>query len=306
MIPDATDTLNPVTNASEIPIVTETPIDHASPLARARTVIEPPARWQLIDWRELWRYRELLVSLVSRDIKVRYKQTLFGVAWAVMQPAMQMAVFTVFFGRLAKLGTGGVPEPLFFLCGVLPWFFFTSSVSSAAMSVVSAERLVTKIYFPRLAVPFATVIAAGVDFIVASSLLLVMMAYYRVAPGWNLLAVPLIVLILAVFAAGLGTMLSALNIVFRDFRYVVPFFLQLGMFATPTIYLQPTGDEGPKLALLLAVNPLTSVVSGFRAAVIGGEIPWFGLAYAAVCATIAFVCGCLYFRSQEDKFADII
>ncbi len=242
-----------------------------------------------------------------RDIRVRYKQTVLGVAWAVLQPAMQMAVFTVFFGRLANVNTGRPDQqPLFFLAGILPWFFFSTAVASASNSVLNAENLVTKIYFPRLAVPFAAVTAAGADLVVASGLLLVLMVYYGVAPGVGLLAVPLIVGVLAVLAAGIGTGLSALNIVYRDVRYVVPFFIQLGMFATPTIYLQPTGNEGRVMTTLLAVNPLTSLVAGFRAATIGGDIPWAGIGIAAAVAAAAFVAGCLYFRSQEDKFADII
>jgi lipopolysaccharide transport system permease protein len=272
--------------------VPETAEPAAPPVSTYRTVIEPPKGWQLIDWRELWRYRELLLSFVVRNVTVRYKQTVLGVAWAVLQPAMQMAVFVVFFGRLAKVNTGDMPQPLFFLTGTLPWFFFSSALTAAATSVIGAERLITKIYFPRLAVPFSAVAAAAVDL--------------AVAPGPELLLLPLVILLLAALAAGLGTGLAALNIVYRDFRYVVPFAVQMGMFVTPAIYLVPKGDEGRLITTLLAVNPLNPLVTGFRAAVVGGEMPWAGLAYAAAVTTVTLAAGCMYFRSQEDKFADII
>jgi lipopolysaccharide transport system permease protein len=276
------------------------------------TTIEPPRGWQLINVVELWRSRELLFFLAWRDVKVRYKQTLLGAAWAILQPAMMMVVFWIFFGRLAKVSTGTTPGPLFYLSGVLPWFFFSTAVTSAANSVIGSERLITKIYFPRLAVPFAAVSAAAVDFLVATGLLIVVAAGYAVVepgsvvPGWNLLLAPLVFTMVAIFAAGLGTMLSALNVAYRDFRYVIPFVIQVGMFATPTIYMQPTGDEGRSVAWLLWVNPMTSFVSTFRSAVIGGPVPWLQLGAAAALAATTFLLGCLYFRKVEDSFSDII
>jgi lipopolysaccharide transport system permease protein len=277
-----------------------------------RTVIEPSRGWQLINAAELWRFRELLFFLAWRDVKVRYKQTALGAAWAVLQPAMMMVVFWIFFGRLAKVSTGSTPGPLFYLSGVLPWFFFSTAVTSAANSVVGSERLITKIYFPRLAVPFAAVAAAAVDFLVAACLLLAVAIGYAifepgsVLPTWNLLLAPVIFFVVALFAAGLGTMLSALNVAYRDFRYVIPFLIQVGMFATPTIYMQPTGDEGRSVAWLLWINPMTSFVSTFRSAVIGGPVPWMQLSVAAGLAGATFVLGCLYFRKVEDSFSDII
>jgi lipopolysaccharide transport system permease protein len=275
------------------------------------TIIEPPRGWQLINARELWRYRELLFFLTWRDVKVRYKQTVLGAAWAVLQPAMMMVVFVVFFGRLAGVPTGGVPRPLFYLSGLLPWFFFSTALTSASSSVVNSERLITKIYFPRLTVPFAAVGAAAVDFLVASLLLAAVTLIYVWAgdcpmPSWQLLLAPVSFGIIAVFAAGLGTLLSALNVAYRDFRYVIPYLVQLGMFATPTIYMQPKGDEGRMVQFLLAVNPMTSLVSTFRASVIGGPVPWTGLVVGAGVAALSFVLGCLYFRKIEDRFADII
>lgn len=277
----------------------------------ARTVLEPPRRWEWVNWAELWRFRELLFFLAWRDVKVRYKQTALGAAWAVLQPAMMMVVFTVFFGRLAGVSTDGLPQPVFFLTGVLPWFFFSTAVTNAANSVVGSERLITKIYFPRLAVPFATVGAAGVDFLVASSLLVIVLTGYAafgapIAPGWGLLAVPLAVGVLALLAAGLGTLLSALNVAYRDFRYVVPFFIQLGMFASPRIYMHPTEADGRLVNGLVAVNPLNALIETFRAGLVGGPIPWAGLGVAAAVAAGVFLAGCYVFRRIEDRFADVI
>ncbi len=276
-----------------------------------RTLIEPPRDLEWVDWAELWRYRELLFFLAWRDVKVRYKQTALGAAWAVLQPAMMMAVFTVFFGRLAGVSTSGVPQPVFFLTGILPWFFFSTALANAANSVVGAERLITKIYFPRLAVPFATVLAAGVDFLVASTLLAVVLVGYAfagapIAPGWGILVVPVVVGLLGLTAAGLGTLLAALNVAYRDFRYVIPFFIQLGMFATPLIYMHPTGAESEAVGWLVAVNPLNSLIATFRAGLLGGPIPWLGLGGAAVVAVVSFAVGCYCFRRYEDRFADVI
>lgn len=290
---------------------TALPADWPPPPA-ARTVIEPPRGWELVDVRELWRYRELLAALVRRDVAVRYKQTALGAAWAVLQPAMMMLVFSVFFGRLANLSSGGVPYPLFALTGLLPWLMFTSAVSSAANSVVGSEQLITKIYFPRLAVPFAAASAAAVDFLVACGLLaLVLGGYaaftdYRPDLSGQLLLAPVVFALTWLLAVGLGTLLAALNVVYRDVRYVVPFALQLGMFATPTIYLQPTGQEGRLVGLLIAANPMANLVAGFRASALGGPVPWAGLVIAAVVGVLLFVAGCLYFRKVEDRFADII
>jgi lipopolysaccharide transport system permease protein len=268
------------------------------------TVIEPARGWSLIDVGELWRYRELLFLLCWRDIKVRYKQTALGAAWAVLQPAMLMVVFTIFFNRMAGIQSGEVPYPLFALAGLLPWTFFASAVTNAGNSVVGSERLITKIYFPRLAIPFSAVGAAVVDFAVAFGLLAGLMLVYGQSPGANLWLAPLVVLSVAMTAAGVGTFLAALNVVYRDVRYVIPFFVQLGMFATPTIYMQL--PEGGGWQGLLALNPLTSLIAAFRSCVLGGEVPWVGLAVSTAFGLACFATGCLYFRKTEDDFADII
>jgi lipopolysaccharide transport system permease protein len=304
---------SPAVGEAEIPLIQgdQVPPRNGDVAPVHRTVIEPPRGWQLINFGELWRYRELLFFLAWRDVKVRYKQTVLGAAWAILQPAMMMVVFVIFFGRLAGVSTGGVPGPLFYLSGLLPWFFFSTAVTQASNSVVVSERLITKIYFPRLAVPFAAVGAAAVDFLVASMLLAVVTLGYVVAgkcpmPGWQLLLAPFTCAIMALFAAGLGTLLAALNVAYRDFRYIIPFFIQIGMFATPTIYMQPKGDEGPMVQFLLVANPMTSLVAAFRASAIGGSVPWMGLGIALMASAVVFVLGCLYFRKIEDRFADII
>ncbi|HVX15442.1 MAG TPA: ABC transporter permease [Pirellulales bacterium] len=304
-----------------------------------RTFIRPVSGWRLVNARELWRYRELLYFLTWRDVKVRYKQTLLGAAWAVLQPAMMMIVFTIFFGRMANVQTDDLPYPLFAFCGLLPWTFFAAAIANAGNSVVGSERIITKIYFPRLAIPFASVGASLVDFGVAFSMLFLLMAWYRIAPTWNLLLVPPLVALFTLAALGIGTLLAALNVAYRDFRYVIPFLVQLWMFATPTVYMQPVegirhqeprASSGGKATArastrrpedgepetqgaardyiqhLLHVNPLTGLVAAFRAAVVGNPIPWRMLGWSTVGTILSFLIGCLYFRRVEDSFADII
>jgi lipopolysaccharide transport system permease protein len=270
------------------------------------TVITPPRGWQLVNVRELWQFRELVFFLTWRDVKVRYKQTVLGAAWAVLQPAMMMVVFTIFFGRMAKVPTGGLPYPLFAFAGLLPWTFFATAVANAGNSVVGSERLITKIYFPRLAVPFSAVGAAVVDFAIAFLLLVAMMAYYGVVPGVGFLLVPAIFGLITLAALGIGTLLSALNVAYRDFRYVIPFLVQLGMFATPTVYMQPDDRASGSLRAILALNPMTPLIAAFRSATLGGPIPWGPTGLAAALVAIVFLLGCLYFRKVEDSFADII
>ena len=286
------------------------PADPGEAEGTPETIIRPPAGWRVVNVGELWRFRELLFFLVWRDVKVRYKQTVLGVAWAVLQPLMMMAVFTVFFGRLAGLPAGDLPYPLFALAGLLPWTFFASSLASAGNSVVTNERLITKIYFPRLTVPFAAVGAAAVDFGIACGLLALIMAGYAVrgypvGPGWSVLLAPVVFLFLALGAAGFGTLLAALNVKYRDFRYVIPFLIQFWMFATPTVYMQPPADDG-SLYALLNLNPMTGLVATFRAACLGTPIPWAQFGLSALFVTVVFVAGCLYFRKAEADFADLI
>jgi lipopolysaccharide transport system permease protein len=286
--------------------VRETTLRQGRDSSPAVTVLEPPRGWQLVNVRELWRFRELIYILAWRDVKVRYKQTLLGAAWAVLQPALMMVVFTLFFSRVAGMSSDDVPYPLFAFAGLLPWTFFATAITSGGNSVVGSERLITKIYFPRLAVPFAAVGAAMVDFAIAFALLLVLMPFFGYWPAASLVLAPVIFLIILMAAAGVGTLLAALNVNYRDFRYVIPFLVQLGMFATPTIYMQPTGDETGLRGLLMIANPMTSLIAAFRTAVLGGDIAWGRIGISTAAAASLFLLGCLYFRKVEDSFADTI
>jgi lipopolysaccharide transport system permease protein len=270
------------------------------------TRIDPPTGWQLVNVRELWQFRELVYFLTWRDVKVRYKQTLLGAAWAILQPLLMMVVFTIFFGRMAGVPSGDLPYPLFAYAGLLPWTFFATAITAAGNSVVGSERLITKIYFPRLAIPFAAVGAAVVDFVIALGLLAALMIYYKIAPGIGMLLAPVIFGMILLAALGVGTLLAALNVAYRDVRYVIPFLVQLGMFATPTVYMQPKATSGGWVQVLLMLNPMTSLIAAFRATTLGGPIPWGELGIATAAVGLVFVGGCLYFRKVEDGFADII
>jgi lipopolysaccharide transport system permease protein len=272
------------------------------------SVIGPARGWQLLNVAELWRFRELIYFLAWRDVKVRYKQTLLGAGWALLQPLLMMVVFTIFFRNLAQVPAGDLPYSLFAYAGLLPWTFFATAIASAGNSVVGSERLVTKIYFPRLAVPFAAVGAAVADFLIALCLLAVLAAWnwQSIRLGANLVLLPFVFGMILVAALGVGTLLAALNVAYRDFRYVIPFLVQVWMFATPTIYMQLPAGASPRMQVLLALNPMASLIGSFRNAALGGPINWGQLAVASACAVLLFLGGCFYFRKVEDDFADII
>lgn len=270
------------------------------------TRLAPPQGWRLVNLGELWRFRELMYFLVWRDVKVRYKQTVLGASWAILQPFLMMIVFTIFFGRMAGVPSGDLPYPLFAFAGLLPWTFFATAITAAGNSVVGSERLVTKIYFPRLAVPFSAVGAAVVDFACASVVLVAMMAYYGVGTGPTVVLAPLIVGLIMVAALGLGTLLAALNVSYRDIRYVIPFLVQIGMFATPSIYMEPKPGNSLLAQALCYGNPLTILIADFRSAITGQPVaPGPLLASGSLCVLLLVV-GCLYFRKVEDGFADVI
>ncbi len=270
------------------------------------TIIERRSSWQLVDWRELWRYHELLFFLTWRDVKVRYKQTVLGAAWAVLQPLATMLVFAVFLGRMAGVSNQIEHYSLFVFAGMLPWTFFSNALSSAGSSVVGNQNLVTKVYFPRLIIPMSAVGAGLVDFAVAFGVLAAMMPFYRVAPGWGFLLLPPIVLLLVIAALGVGTLLAALTVAYRDFRYVVPFGVQLWMFATPCIYLDAAKVVGPRGELLLPLNPAYGLILNFRQAALGGSLDWYALLVSAAVSISMLLVGCFYFRRVERSFADII
>ena len=266
--------------------------------------IEPPSRWPSIGFAELWAYRDLLAILVWRDIKVRYKQTALGALWAILQPVFMMIVFTLFFGRLAKVPSNGLPYSLFAFTGLLPWQLFSHAISESSNSLVSSERLITKVYFPRLLIPLSAVLGGLVDFVVAFAVLLLMIAYYRVALTWTVLTVPFFVLLALVTALAFGLWLSALNVKYRDVKYTIGFLLQFWLFATPVVY--PASMVPEKWRPLLGLNPMAGVVEGFRWALLGQPISSALLVTSVTTAILVLVGGLVYFRSMEQEFADIV
>ena len=273
---------------------------------QATTVIAAGAAWRLVDVVELWRYRELLGFFVWRDVKVRYKQTVLGAGWAILQPLATMIVFSLFFSRAIPPAAGGPPYSLFVLAGLLPWFFFSNAISSASQSIVSNQTLVTKVYFPRVMIPMGAVAAGLVDFAISLVLLLVLMIAFGVVPGWGLLLAPVLTVLLVLSALGIGTLLSALTVAYRDVRHVVPFLVQLWLFATPAIYLNSNSGVGGRWNWLLPLNPAQGLIVNFRAAVLGGGFDWYSLAVSSAVTAAMLLAGALYFRRVERSFADII
>jgi homopolymeric O-antigen transport system permease protein len=268
------------------------------------TVIEPQTGWRALDLRELWAYRELLWVLTMRDVKVRYKQTVLGFAWAIIQPVMMMVVFSIFFGRLAQMPSDGYPYPIFVYAALLPWTFFQTAISNSAASVVGSSNLVSKVYFPRLIIPLSSVGSALVDFFVASGVLLLLMIYYGVGWSLNLLAGPILVLGVIFTALGVGTFLAALNVAYRDFRYLIPFLVQFWMFATPVVY--PASLVPERWQWVLHVNPMSGLIEGFRSAFLGRPFDIAALGISNLVALLIFLIGVAYFEKVERRFADII
>lgn len=269
------------------------------------TIIQAKPGWRIVDLGEMWRFRELLYFLVWRDVKVRYKQTVLGAAWAILQPFAQMVVFSIFFGRMAALPTAHIPYPLFAFAGLLPWIFFSNSIASAAGSVVGNQNLVTKVYFPRLFVPASAIGVALVDFTIAFAMLGILMAWYGVMPTGSILLAPLMIIGLTFAALGIGIFLAALTVAYRDFRYVVPFMVQLWMFATPTVFMDAT-VVGPRWQAVLPFNPAYGFIQNFRNAALGSPLDGYSLAVSAAVTLLMLLAGCLYFRRVESTFADII
>jgi lipopolysaccharide transport system permease protein len=266
--------------------------------------IEPSSGMRPVQVRELWTYRELLYFLVWRDIKVRYKQTVLGAVWAILQPVMTMAVFALFLGRLAHVPSDGLPYPLFSFSGLVPWTYFATAVTGGAMSVVGSQQLISKVYFPRLLVPMAATATPLVDFAIAMATLGAMLAWYHVAPGAAVVWLPLLILLAAATAFAVSLWLSALMVVYRDVRYVVPFFMQFWMFATPVAY--PASLVPAKWRLLYGLNPMTGVIEGFRWALVGGPAPGPVVLVSAAAVAVLLVTGLFFFRRLEGTFADVI
>ncbi|MFQ5737325.1 MAG: ABC transporter permease [Thermodesulfobacteriota bacterium] len=268
-------------------------------------VIEPRKGWMSVNFREIWKFRELLYFLAWRDVKVKYKQTALGVVWAVLQPVLMMAIFTVLFGRFARMPSDGAPYPIFVFIGLLPWNYFSSVLGQSTNSLVTGSNLVSKIYFPRLLIPASSAIAAMLDLAIGLAVLGAMMVYYGVNVSAGTLLVPVLVLITLMNALGFGLWFSAMNVKYRDIRYVIPFLIQIWMFVTPVIY--PKSLFGEKWGWLLLLNPMGGVIEAFRPAVLGNvPIPWTSLLISSAIGLAVFVGGVYYFRRVERYFADII
>jgi lipopolysaccharide transport system permease protein len=269
------------------------------------TRIRPPTGWRLPNLREIWHYRELLMFLTLRDIKIRYKQTALGIAWAVIQPLFTMAVFALFFGRLANMPSDGKPYPVFVLAALLPWQLFAYALTQSSSSLVNEQRLITKVYFPRLIVPISSVLSGVVDFLIAFVLMLGMMAIFQVAPTWAIVTVPVFVVFAVLTALSFGIWLSALNVQYRDVRYTIPFLTQFWMFLTPVAY--PASIVPEAYRPLYGLNPMTGVVEGFRWALLGTDAPDWGMMMVSAGVVILLLVGSVfYFRRMEKSFADVV
>lgn len=269
------------------------------------TLIRPLKGWIPVNFRELWDYRDLLRLLAWRDIKVRYKQTALGVSWAVLQPVLTMAVFSVFFGRLAKVPSDGLPYPIFAFVALVPWTFFSATLTQASNSLVGNSNLIKKVYFPRLVVPMSCSVSALVDMGIAFAVLVLFMAGYRITPTVNVLWLPALIVLALVTALGAGLWLAALNVRYRDVRYIAPFLMQFWMIATPIAY--PSSLLSPGWRIVYGLNPMVGVVEGFRWALLGsGPAPGPAVAVSAVVALGLIISGVMYFRRMEATFADVI
>jgi lipopolysaccharide transport system permease protein len=261
--------------------------------------------WLALDLPELWAYRELLYFFVWRDIKVRYKQTVIGAAWAVLQPLMTMLVFSLFFGRLAKIPSQGLPYPIFYYCALLPWTYFQTATQTATNIVVDQQRVITKIYFPRVVLPISAVLSGLLDFAISFGVFLVMMVYYHIAPTRAVIWLPVFTLLAILTALGVGLWLSALNALYRDVRYVVPFLVQFWMFASPVVY--PSSLVSEKWRWLYGLNPMAGVIEGFRWALTGhGQPPGILLAASSAAVVLLVFSGFVYYHAVEGTMADVV
>lgn len=268
------------------------------------TSIQPPESWRFFDLKEVWSYRGLLATLAARDIKVRYKQTILGATWAIIQPVTTMVIFTIIFGRLAGIPSEGFPYPIFVYSALLPWTFFANAIAASGNSLVGSAQLVSKVYFPRLIIPLASIGSGLVDLLISTSILLLLMVYYEVSWTSQLFAVPLLMCGIVVCALGVGTILSALTVSYRDFRFVVPFMVQIWMYLTPVVYGLNFIPE--KYRWLMSLNPMTGYIESYRAAFLGKPFVWMEIGTSAIFTIVLFSIGIIYFQKVERRFADVI
>ncbi|HUV16732.1 MAG TPA: ABC transporter permease [Pelolinea sp.] len=269
------------------------------------TIIKPSIGWSALNLRDLWLYRELILFMTWRDLKVRYKQTLLGAGWAVLQPFLTMVVFSIFFGNLANVPSDGVPYPIFSYTALIPWTLFSKALQDASRSLVASSHMITKVYFPRMILPLASVLAGVVDFLIAFVVLIGMMVYFGIYPTANIWTLPIFLLLALITAIGVGLWLSALNVLYRDIGYVLPFLTQFWMFLTPIAY--PSSMVPEKFQALYSLNPMTGVVEGFRWALIGtGQAPGIMTLVSSLVAIVLLISGMFYFRRMERLFADMV
>lgn len=270
-----------------------------------KTIIKPTHGWAALNLRDLLFYRELIFFMTWRDLKVRYKQTLLGASWAILQPFLTMVVFSIFFGNLAKVPSDGVPYPIFSFTALIPWTLFSKALQDASRSLVANSHMITKVYFPRMILPLSSVMAGVVDFLIAFVVLLGMMVFFNIFPTINILALPLFLLLALVTAVGVGLWLSALNVLFRDINYVLPFLTQFWMYLTPVAY--PSSMIPSEWQIIYALNPMTGVVEGFRWALLGtGQPPGIVTLVSSITAVVLLISGMFYFRRMERLFADMV
>ena len=266
--------------------------------------IEPTPKWVAIDFKEFCRSHELLFLLTLRDVKLRYKQTALGVMWAVLQPVLTMIIFTVLFGKVAKIPSDGAPYAIFAYSGLLPWTYFANGITNSSNALVNNANLISKVYFSRLVMPTAAVLSGLVDLGISLVLLFVLFGYYRVVPTWNILALPFLILFATLLALAVGLFFSALNVKYRDVRHALPFVVQLGMFVTPIIY--PLSMIPHRWRWLVDLNPMSAVVEGFRSALLGVPFEWWSLLQGSIVTLLLLAAGAFYFRRMEKDFADVI
>ncbi len=275
-------------------------------IANKQELVIEAGRTEKQYWKDIWRYRELFYFLAWRDILVRYKQTVIGIAWALIRPFLTMVVFTVVFGNLAKLPSEGAPYPILVFSAMLPWQFFANSLSECSNSLIANANLVSKVYFPRLVVPTSAVVVSFVDFMISGMILLALMAWFNFVPSWRILTLPLFIIIAFAASTGAGLWLCSLNVKYRDFRYIVPFIVQFGLYISPVGFSSSIVPE--QWRLLYSLNPMVGVIDGFRWAILGGESKLYlpGFALSLVLVVLLFFSGIWYFRKMERTFADVI
>jgi lipopolysaccharide transport system permease protein len=288
--------------------------EHETPAPRAHAAISLPDKpivtirprqsWVALDLKSLWAYRELLYFLIWRDVKVRYKQTVLGVAWAILQPLVMIAIFTVIFGRVANVPSDGIPYAMFAYAGIVTWTFFSGAVTKGGNSLVGSAHLITKVYFPRMMIPAAAVCAAVVDLLLAFVVLIPLMYYYGVTPTWKIVAVLPALVLLVLFAFGVGMWMSALNVKYRDIGFVLPFVVQVWMFLSPVIY--PTSALPPKLRFAMMLNPVSGIIEAFRSALFSKPFNWPAIEIAVLITLVVVACSAFWFRRMEREFADVV